>query len=81
MIEVICQERLAQLKALLEILAGAIDAGPGARDLANLIKQYRETLKEIEEIEGTEPDGDEISEILEKRAADGQPGAVRKNRA
>ena len=30
--------RLAQLKALLEILAIAIDAGPGARDLSQLAK-------------------------------------------
>jgi len=81
MIEVIRQDRLAQLRALLEILAGAIDAGPGARDLAQLSKQYRETLHEIEEIEGAEPSGDEISEILAGRAADGKSGAVRKNRA
>ena len=73
--------RLSQLKALLEILANAIDAGPGARDLAQLSKQYRETLAEIEEIEGAEPSGDEISEILAGRAAGGQSGAVRKNRA
>ena len=81
MIEVIRQARLVQLKALLEILAGAIDDGPGARDLAQLSKQYRETLAEIEQIEGAEPSGDEISEILAGRAADGKSGAVRKNRA
>ena len=81
MIEVIQQARLVQLKALLEILAGAIDSGPGARDLAQLSKQYRETLAEIEQIEGAEPSGDEISEILAVRAADGKSGAVRKNRA
>ena len=74
-------KRLSQLKALLEILANAIDAGPGARDLSQLAKQYRETLMEIEEIEGAEPSGDEISEILADRAADGKSGAVRKNRA
>ena len=81
MIEVIRQDRLAQLKALLEILANAIDAGPGARGLSQLAKQYRETLMEIEQIEGAEPSGDEISEILADRAADGKSGAVRKNRA
>ena len=73
--------RLAQLKALLEILATAIDAGPGARDLSQLAKQYRETLMEIEQIEGAEPSGDEISEILADRAADGKSGAVRPRRA
>lgn len=73
--------RIVQLRALLEILAAAIDNGPGARDLAQLSKQYRETLLEIEQIEGAEPSDDEISEILAERAADGKSGAVRKNRS
>ena len=73
--------RLAQLKALLEVLAASIDDKPGARDLAQLSKQYRETLKEIEEMEGVTKDNDEIGELLAERAADGKPGAVRKNRA
>ena len=73
--------RLDQLIALRDKLADAIDSCQSMRDLAALSRQYRETIREIEGIEGTEPDGDEISEILEKRAADGQPGAVRKNRA
>ena len=73
--------RLAQLKALLEVLAASIDRNPGARDLAQLSKQYRETLKEIEEMEGTAKNNDEIGELLAERAADGKPGAVRKNRA
>lgn len=81
MTEVLQQDRLAQLKALLEILADEIDQRPGARDLAQLSKQYRETLKEIEEIEGAENKDDEISEILAERAASGKSGAVRKNRA
>ena len=81
MIEVLNQDRLAQLKALLEVLANEIDQKPGARDLAQLSKQYRETLKEIEEIEGTENTNDEISEILAERAAAGKSGTVRKNRA
>ena len=81
MISVLQQDRLTQLKALLEVLAAEIDDKPGARDLAQLAKQYRETLKEIEEIEGAETTNDEISEILAERAADGKPGAVRKNRA
>ena len=79
--EVLERDRLAQLKALLCVLADAIDASPGARDLAQLSKQYRETLKEIEDIEGTDNNNDEIGEILAERAADGKPGAVRKNRA
>lgn len=55
--------RLEQLKELLSILAETIDSKPGARDLAQLAKQYRETLREIEDIEGVETD-DEIGDIL-----------------
>ena len=69
--------RLEQLKELLRILADEIDERPGARDLAQLSRQYRETLKEIEEIEGAEQNDDDISEILSERAAAGKPGAVR----
>lgn len=77
---VINADRLTKLKALLAILSEAIDKGPGARDLSQLSKQYRETIREIEEIEGGPTDGDELGAILEKRKADGKPGAVRKNR-
>ncbi len=69
--------RLEQLKELLRILAGEIDERPGARDLAQLSRQYRETLKEIEEIEGAQQNDDDISEILSERAAAGKSGAVR----
>ena len=51
------------------------------RDLSSLARQYRETLKDIEEIEGGDSIGDEIGEILAQRKSDGKPGAVRKNRA
>ena len=75
------ESRLSQLKELLKVLAQAIDKAPGARDLAQLAKQYRETLKEIEELErGTDTD-DEIGELLRQREADGEPGAVRPSRA
>lgn len=69
--------RLEQLKELLRILADEIDERPGARDLAQLSRQYRETLKEIEEIEGAEQNDDDISEILSERAAAGKSGTVR----
>lgn len=77
MIEITDGTRLEQLKELLRILADEIDERPGARDLAQLSRQYRETLKEIEEIEGSEQNGDDISEILSERAAAGKSGAVR----
>lgn len=52
-----------------------------SRSIAPLARQYRETLKEIEEIEGAENNGDEIAEILSGREADGKSGAVRKGRS
>ncbi len=79
--EVLREDRLTQLKALLSILADEIDARPGARDLSQLSRQYRETLKEIEDIEGTTDDGDEIASILTDRDSNGKSGAVRKSRA
>lgn len=73
--------RLDRLIELRDVLEAAITECDSKRDLAALSKQYRETLKDIEEIEGTVQDGDEISEILAERAADGKSGAVRKNRS
>lgn len=73
--------RLDQLRELLEILADEIDQRPGARDLAQLARQYRETLKEIEEIEGSEREDDDIAKILSEREALGKSGAVRPNRS
>ncbi len=77
MIKSINKSRLEQLKDLLKVLAREIDKKPGARDLAQLSRQYRETLAEIEEIKGTGDDDDEVQEILSKRSADGKTGAVR----
>lgn len=77
MIKSINKSRLEQLKDLLKVLAREIDKKPGARDLAQLSRQYRETLAEIEEIKGTGDDDDEIGEILSKRSSDGKTGAVR----
>jgi hypothetical protein len=73
--------RLEQLRELLEILADEIDQRPGARDLAQLSRQYRDTLKEIEELEGADVIGDGIGDILSARQADGDPTADRKNRS
>lgn len=72
--------RLGKLKALAEILADEINQRPGARDLAGLSKQFRETIQEIEELDGNK-EKDEINEILSHREANGKPGAVRKNRS
>ena len=56
--------RLEQLKCLRDIIADKINSDPGARDLAQLCKQFRETNKEIEELEGTNNAEDEIDKIL-----------------
>lgn len=70
-------EKLKELEARLYTSLNDADE----KNLPALAKQYRDTLKEIEDIEGGADDGDEIAEILAGREADGKPGAVRKNRA
>ena len=69
-------DRLKQLKTLAGILAQNIDL----RALPQLAKQFRETIREIEDLEGAQNHGDEIGEILAQRQADGKPGAVRADR-
>jgi len=77
MINAVNKPRVDQLKELLLVLAEQIDGKPGARDMASLARQYRETLKEIEEIEGTTDDDDDIGKLLAERDAAGKAGAVR----
>lgn len=74
--------RLEQLENLALILAKQIDLcsegyADGAKNMPQLSRQYRETIKEIEEIKGMEKDDDEIGEILSARKADGKPDTVR----
>ena len=80
MVDLVGSSRLEQLQNLLEILADEIDKRPGSRDLSQLARQYRETLKEIEEIEGMNRGDDEIEEIISGREADGESRAVRPDR-
>lgn len=72
--------RLEQLKELAKVLAAAIDGCDDLKALPQMAKQYRETIREIEEMEGAADNGDEIGAILSERAADGKAGAVRKGR-
>lgn len=72
--------RAEQLIELRGKLALAIDSCESMRDLASLSKQYREVIKEIEEIEGGESE-DEIADILKGRDADGKSRTVRPNRS
>jgi hypothetical protein len=69
-------DRLDKLKNLEARLLAAMSEEDG-KSLAPLARQYRETIREIEEIEGAEENGDEIAEILSEREVDGKPGAVR----
>ena len=64
MIEVVNKARIDQLKALLAVLADKIDSNPGARDMAQISRQYRDTLREIDELEAVDDGIDKIGEIL-----------------
>lgn len=69
-------EKLKELEAdLYQLMKKA-----NSRTYASLARQYRETIREIEEIEGVTDGSDEIAEILSERENDGKPGAVRKAR-
>ena len=68
--------RLEKLKALEAELAEGITCCE-TKELASLAKQYRETLREIEEIEGAESNVDEITELLSSRESAGKPGSIR----
>lgn len=68
---------MEKLKELTRILAETIDEAKYAKDIPVLARQYRETLEEIELIEGNDGDEDEIAKLLQGREADGKSGAVR----
>ena len=70
------ESRLEKLRRLVIRLEENMDICE-TKELAALARQYREALKEIEEIEGAEQNDDDISEILSERAAAGKSGAVR----
>lgn len=72
--------RLEKLKELEVYLHDAMQDA-SSKELAALARQYRETLRDIEELEGGENDGDEIENLLESRVADGKAGAVRPDRS
>ena len=70
------ETRLEKLKALEAKLLVRMDLCE-TKEMAALARQYRETLKEIEEIEGADQNDDDIAEILSEREAAGKAGAVR----
>ena len=73
-------DRLAKLKELEEQLYKQMQKA-NSRSIAAIARQYRETLKDIEEIEGVGGNEDEIKNILNERSSNGKAGAVRKNRS
>jgi hypothetical protein len=68
--------RLDKLKELEERLFKSMNDSDD-KTLPALARQYRETIKEIEEIEGANGNDDAIAKILEERAGSGKAGAVR----
>ena len=63
------------------VLEGTDEFFEKIREIAAIARQYRETLREIAEIEGTDNNEDEIAEILQERASKGKAGAIRKDKA
>ncbi|WP_161555427.1 hypothetical protein [Paraeggerthella hongkongensis] len=64
-------DQLSQLKTLALLLASDIDAAE-SREVPGLARQYRETLRDIRELEGGEDDGDEVNEVV-LRLRSGKP--------
>lgn len=63
--------RLEQLKTLALVIAESIDEGDESHSMAQLARQYRETIREIAELEGEDDGGDAIAQLISKRNADG----------
>ena len=70
-------DREEQLQILEATLAAAISSCIDEGKLAQLAKQYRETIRELDELKGGSKDDDELGAILSQRRVDGKPGAVR----
>lgn len=70
------QARLEKLKELEAMLRARLDECE-TKEMAAIARQYRETLKDIEEIEGAEANDDDIAAIISEREASGKAGAVR----
>lgn len=58
---------LEQLKQLALMLAEQMDAKPEPRVLAPIARQYRETINQINLIEGGDDDNDDIDAIITRR--------------
>lgn len=74
------KDRLSKLKILESKLFESLQDA-SYNELPSLAKQYRDTLREIEQLEGNVKEDDEISNLLNRREAVGKSKPVRKNRA
>lgn len=68
-------DRLEKLKLLQDKLELSLETCED-KSLAAIARQYRETMREIEELEGVETDNDGIADILSARKADGESATV-----
>lgn len=60
---------LEQLEQLAMELAAQIDSPDDKHSMAQLARQYRETIREIAELEDEDDDGDAIAKLIAKRDA------------
>lgn len=59
---------LEQLKTLAQVLADKLDdVGTEAKSIASISREYRETIKEINLIEGGDDDQDDIDDIINRK--------------
>ena len=73
------KDDLATYKALQLKIAATIDGSNSGRDIAALSRQLREVTEKISDLEA-QIKHDDITDILEMRAAAGKPGAIRNER-
>ena len=73
-------DRLEKLRVLEAQLAAALDQAE-TKEVAALARQYRETLREIDLLEGEHEQEDDIAQLLSARANDGKSGAIRPDRS
>ena len=72
MMSVTCDgTRLEQLRTLALVIAEHIDSDDDSHSMAQLARQYRETIREISELEGDGDDGDVIAQLIAKHDSEG----------
>ena len=68
-------DRLDALRNLALIIAAEIDTGGDGHSMAQLVRQYRETLREIAELEDGADVVDEIAELIASHGTPRKAGA------